>query len=405
MTIEQIGIVGAGTMGSGIAQLTTLAGFETRMHDPDPIALEGGEMRFGENLSRGVERDRWDEPEAEDAIELLTPIRGLEEMKGCDLVIEAAPEDLELKRELFAKLAAACGPETILATNTSSLSVTAIAKGVPHPDRVVGMHFFNPPPLMELVEIVAGQKSSLEALEATTEAAVRMGRTPIQARDTTGFIANRLARPYTLEALRMLEEDLAEPKTIDRTCRLGGGFRMGPFELIDLIGVDVNLSVARSFYAQGGQPARWRPSPIQEKMVKADRLGRKIGRGFYEYGAHVVSEPDPDLGIAVPTLDPGALAEIGPEAELILPRLIAQIANEAAFALEEGAGAPTDMNTAMRLGFNWPLGPLEFAELMGVRRALTVLTDLQERCGGAYAPAPLLRTAAEAGTSLPEARS
>ncbi len=404
MTIERIGIVGAGTMGSGIAQLATLGGFETRMHDPDPIALEGGEMRFGENLSRGVERERWDEPEAEAAIELLTPIRDVGGMKGCDLVIEAAPEDLELKRELFASLAAICGPETILATNTSSLSVTAIAKGVPHPDRVVGMHFFNPPPLMELVEIVAGRQSSPEALEATRALAIDMDRIPIQARDTPGFIANRLARPYTLEALRMLEEGLAEPRTIDQVCRLGGGFRMGPFELIDLIGVDVNLSVARSFYDQGGQPARWRPSPIQEKMVEADKLGRKIGRGFYEYDLDVVNEPDPELDIAVPTLDSRELAEIGPEADRILPRLIAQIANEAAFALEEDVGAPADMNTAMRLGFNWPLGPLELTELMGVRRALTALTDLQEQHGGAYAPAPLLRTAAEAGSSLPEAR-
>jgi 3-hydroxybutyryl-CoA dehydrogenase len=403
MSVERIGIVGAGTMGSGIAQLATLGGYETRMYDPDSVALEGGEMRFGEDLSKGVERNRWNEAEAEAAIDRLVPAREIDDLASCDLVIEAAPEDLDLKRELFVTLAATCEPETILATNTSSLSVAAIASDVPNPERVVGMHFFNPPPLMQLVEIIAGEKSTPAALEAITEVALQMGRTPIRAKDSTGFIANRLARPYTLEALRMLSQGVAQPARIDRVCRIGGGFRMGPFELIDLIGLDVNLSVARSFYSQAGEPERWRPSSIQEEMVAADRLGRKIGHGFYEYGGHVVNEPDPDLGIAAPTLDAGELAKIAPGAESILPRLIAQIANEAAFALEEGVGEPADMNTAMRLGFNWPLGPLEFAELIGVSWALEILSELQERHGEAYAPAPLLRSAAEAGTSLPEA--
>jgi 3-hydroxybutyryl-CoA dehydrogenase len=403
VTVQRIGILGAGTMGSGIAQIATMGGYETLIHDPDPDVLDGGQMRLGENLSKGVERDRWSELEAEAALELLSAAREIEFLETCDLLIEAAPEDLQVKRDLFASLATICGPEAILATNTSSLSVTAIATDVPRPERVVGMHFFNPPPLMELVEIVAGERSSAHALEATTAVGVRMGRTPIRAKDTPGFIANRLARPYTLEALRMLGDGLAEPETIDRVCRIGGGFRMGPFELIDLIGVDVNLSVARSFYAQGGQPARWRPSPIQEEMVSAERLGRKIGRGFYEYGGHVIDEPDPDLGIAAPTLDPSDLAKIDPAAELILPRLIAQIANEAAFALEERIGAPADMNTAMRLGFNWPLGPLEFAELIGVGRAFTALEELRGQHGEAYTPAPLLRAAADGSTSLPEA--
>ena len=198
-------------------------------------------------------------------------------------MIEAAPEDLELKRRLFAELAEACGPEAILATNTSSLPVTAIAAETPGRERVVGMHFFNPPALMKLVEVVATADSSEEALAATTEVGRRMGRTPIRAKDSPGFIANRLARPFSLESLRMLADGVADAETIDRACRLGGGFRMGPFELIDLIGLDVNLSVARSFYAQGGEPERWRPSEIQERMVGEGRLGRKSGRGFYAY--------------------------------------------------------------------------------------------------------------------------
>ena len=185
--------------------------------------------------------------------------------------------------------------------------MAAIAADTPGPERVVGMHFFNPPALMKLVEVVFTADSSEAALEATTEVGRRMGRTPIRAKDSPGFIANRLARPYSLESLRMLEQGVADAATIDRVCRLGGGFRMGPFELIDLIGLDVNLSVARSFYAQGGEPERWRPSPIQERMVGEGLRGRKSGSGFYSYeteGPH--READPDLGIVAPTLDPAA---------------------------------------------------------------------------------------------------
>ena len=262
------------------------------------------------------------------------------------------------------------------------------------------MHFFNPPALMKLVEVVATADSAEDALTATAEAGERMGRTPIRAKDSPGFIANRLARPFTLESLRILADGVADAATIDRVCRLGGGFRMGPFELIDLIGLDVNLSVARSFYAQGGEPERWRPSPIQEELVAEGRLGRKSGRGFYEYGEGSRRDPDPDLGIEAPTLDPGALARIDPSGPRILPRLLAQIANEAAFALEEEVGSPADMDTAMRLGFNWPLGPLELADLIGAAPALSLLEELERSHGEAYRPAPLLRAAARQRTPL-----
>jgi 3-hydroxybutyryl-CoA dehydrogenase len=314
-------------------------------------------------------------------------------------VIEAAPEDLELKRKLFAALAETCGSKTILASNTSSLPVTAISAETPGPERVVGMHFFNPPALMKLVEVVATADSSEDALAATAEVGSRMGRTPIRAKDSPGFIANRLARPFPLESLRMLAEGVADAATIDRICRLGGGFRMGPFELIDLIGLDVNLSVARSFYRQGGEPERWRPSPIQEQLVGEGHLGRKSGKGFYEYGDSPRRNTDPDLGIEAPTLDLDELARIDPAAPEVLPRLLAQIANEAAFALEEEVGSPADMDTAMRLGFNWPRGPLGLTELIGAKRATGLLEELRERLGEAYRPAArLLNLAAkEAG--------
>jgi 3-hydroxybutyryl-CoA dehydrogenase len=392
--VEEIGVLGAGTMGAGIAQVAALGGYPTRVYDALPGAAEKGVARIGEVLARGASRGRWSEDEAEAARNRVGAVNDLGELAGCDLVIEAAPEDVELKRELFTKAAEACGPETVLATNTSSLRVSEIAAGVPHPERVVGMHFFNPPVLMKLVEVVAAADSSEEALAATTEVGERMGRTPIRAKDTPGFVANRLARPFALESLRMLGDGVADAPTIDRVVRLGGGFRMGPFELIDLVGLDVNLTIARSFFAQGGEPERWRPSPIQERLVEEGRLGRKSGRGYYEYGEGRHREDDPKLEIEAPTLDPAQLALIDPAAPQIVPRLFAQIANEAAFAREEEIASPEDMETAVQLGLNWPRGPLAITELIGADRAVTLLELLESEKGAAYTPAPLLRAEA-----------
>ncbi len=386
--VQRIGVVGAGTMGAGIAQIAALGGYETRLHDPVPAALEKGVERLREALAKGTSKGLWAEEDAEAANDRVGAARNLRDLGECDLVIEAAPEDLNLKRELFASLAETCTRDTILASNTSSLPVGAIAAGTPWPERVVGMHFFNPPALMKLVEVVATANSSDDALEATTEVGVRMGRTPIRAKDSPGFIANRLARPFTLESLRMLADGVADADTIDRVCRVGGGFRMGPFELIDLIGLDVNLNVARSFYAQGNEPERWQPSPIQERMVEEGKLGRKSGEGFYSYREGPHRDEDLDLRFDTPTLAAEDLEQIHPAGPAILLRLIAQIANETAFALEEDVGSPEDMDTAMRLGFNWPLGPLELTELIGARRAVELLEELRSRQGDAYRPAP-----------------
>ncbi len=395
MTVARVGILGAGTMGAGIAQLAALGEFETLVYDAEAEALEAGEERIGEALAKGVERNRWSLAEGDAAVELLEGSTELADLAGCDLVIEAVPELLELKRELLASVAAVCGPETILATNTSSLRVAEIAAGVPNPGRVVGMHFFNPPALMKLVEVVAAERSSEEALAETTAVAERMGRTPIRAKDSPGFVANRLARPFSLESLRMLADGVADVATIDRIVRLGGGFRMGPFELLDLIGLDVNLTIARSFFAQGEEPERWRPSPIQERLVEEGKLGRKSGEGYYRYGDGRERELDPELGILAPTLDPEKLALVDPAASEVLSRLFAQIANEAAFALEEDVASPADMDTAMQLGFNWPLGPFGLAAKLGSAQALELLERLRTEKGEAYRPAPLLRAEAE----------
>jgi 3-hydroxybutyryl-CoA dehydrogenase len=393
VSVERIGIVGAGTMGSGIALLSCLGGYETVLYDPAEPALIRARTKIGSILVKGSGK-RWGEDEVEAARERLVPVEEADELAGCDLIIEAAPEDLELKRRIFAELEAICRPDAILATNTSSLRVAEIGAGVAHPERILGMHFFNPPLRMRLVEIVGTEQSSAAALASAEEVAERMGRTPIRAKDSPGFLANRLARPFSLEPLRMLADGVAEMETIDLICRMAGGFRMGPFELLDLIGLDVNLAVARSFYEQGGRPERWRPSPIQEEMVAEGRLGRKVGKGFYVYEQSGHREPDPELGLLAPILEPEQLDGIDPAATEVFPRLLAQIANEAAFTLEAKIGSPADVNTAMREGFNWPLGPLEFSGLIGARRAVELLEALRGRLGEAYAPAPQLLAAA-----------
>ncbi|HET9154649.1 MAG TPA: 3-hydroxyacyl-CoA dehydrogenase NAD-binding domain-containing protein [Solirubrobacterales bacterium] len=395
MSVSRVGVVGAGTMGRGIAQIAALGGYETVLYDPLPgVATQSAEA-LRQALEKGAARGRWSEKDAAAAAQRVQPAEDVEQMAGAELAIEAAPERLELKREIFNQLAEVLGPEATLASNTSSLRVSEIAEGVPQPERVVGMHFFNPPPLMKLVEIVATERSSEQALAAATEVGERMGRTPIRAKDSPGFVANRLARPFSLESLRILGDGVADAATIDRIVRLGGGFRMGPFELLDLIGLDVNLEIARSFFAQSGEVERWRPSPIQEQLVAEGKLGRKSGHGYHDYSEGSHRESDPDLGIDAPVLDPDQLAKIDPVAEQVLPRLIAQIANEAAFAQEEQIGSPEDMDTAMKLGFNWPLGPVEFTELIGACRAVGLLEGLEREKGAAYEPAPRLQAEAD----------
>jgi 3-hydroxybutyryl-CoA dehydrogenase len=459
VSVSTIGVVGAGTMGAGIAQLACLAEIETRLNDPVPEALGEGIKRVREALEKGVERERWTSEQALVAEGRLKSAETLEDLDGCDLVIEAAPEDLAIKQELFGRLAEICGPGTVLATNTSSLSVAAIAGGVPEPSRVVGMHFFNPPALMKLVEVVAGPESSDEALALVTEAGERMGRTAVRAADDIGFVANRCARPYSLESLRLLGDRIADVETIDLICRIGGGFRMGPFELTDLVGVDVNFEVAKSFWEQSFHEPRWQPHPIQQQMVSAGRLGRKTERGYYDYSREPYRAKDPKPHPAshrgtpgreaeeVPRIDSGvvslvngSLAKLGgsvgyfalgslesaslveltaagdaPEAArreaeeyfrslglhvewvgdspgLVLGRIVCQLVNEAAFALQKGAGTAEDIDTAMRLGLNYPRGPLEWGDSIGLDRVLAVLDALRGELGEErYRAAPLLR--------------
>ncbi|HTX32067.1 MAG TPA: 3-hydroxyacyl-CoA dehydrogenase NAD-binding domain-containing protein [Solirubrobacteraceae bacterium] len=294
---DPIGVAGAGTMGAGIAQLACLSGARTLLHDPLPEALEKGLEQIKRHLERGAERGRWSAEDAATAAERLAPAPSLEDLGPCELVIEAAPERLELKQELFEALSNGIVSETcVLATNTSSLLVTAVARRTNHPERVVGMHFFNPAPLMRLLEVVAGADSSPEALATARAAGEAMGKIVIKAVDGSGFLVNRCNRPFGLEGQRLVQEQIASIEEVDRICRMEGGFRMGPFELSDLVGVDVGLEIARSFYDQSFGEPRWRPSQVVVKTVAAGWSGRKAGRGYYNYenGTDAYRPPDPD---------------------------------------------------------------------------------------------------------------
>jgi 3-hydroxybutyryl-CoA dehydrogenase len=284
MTDEpKIAVVGAGTMGAGIAQVSAQAGFETLLYDISQEFVEKGLSRIRGFLQRSKERGKLTDEEERQIMARLSGTLKLEDFSEAHLVIEAALEELELKKDLFQKLDAVCGERTLLATNTSSLSVTAIAGATKNPERVLGMHFFNPPPLMALVEVIQGEQTSDETIQEAIELTRRLGKVPARAKDTPGFIVNRIARPFYNEALRILEQGGADVETIDRVMKAAGGFRMGPFELMDLIGIDINFAATESLYQGYFHDPRFRPSPIQRRMFLAGSLGRKTGKGFYKY--------------------------------------------------------------------------------------------------------------------------
>jgi len=285
MTIQTIGVLGSGTMGSGIAQVAAQAGLAVILYDVSDDMLGKAISQIDTQMKRAVEKGRMTEEQAWGVVGRISVTTQLADLKPCGCVIEAAPEKLELKQALFQELDSIVNLEAILATNTSTLSVTQIGAGSAYPARVVGMHFFNPPPLLPLVEVIGGAATSEATIQATLDLARQMGKTPVRVKDVPGFIVNRVARPFYLEGLRLLAEGVADYATIDKLVRGGGRFKMGPFELMDLIGLDINYAASHSVYNAYFQEPRFRPSLLQQRMVESGQLGRKTGKGWYDYNA------------------------------------------------------------------------------------------------------------------------
>jgi len=376
-----IGVLGAGAMGSGIAQVAAAAGHQVLVTDASAEALEQARARLAAVLSREVAKGRLESDAARAVEERITWAPGSAGeyaiFRHCALVIEAIVEDLETKREAFRNLEAVVADDCVLASNTSSLSITAIAGGCRHPERIIGLHFFNPAPLLPLVEIIPGLATEPGVTGATRQLVEGWGKTVVQASDTPGFIVNRVARPFYGEALRICEEGIADPATIDWAMRDLGGFRMGPFELMDLIGNDVNLAVSRSVFEALNYDPRYQPSLIQRRLVQAGRLGRKTGRGHYEY-ADGAARP-------VPSND----AYIG---TVVLDRILAMLINEAIDALFWRVAGRDEIDLAMTAGVNYPKGLLRWADELGLAVVLARMEHLQEEYGETrYRPSPLLR--------------
>ncbi|MFD7609986.1 3-hydroxyacyl-CoA dehydrogenase [Streptomyces sp. NPDC059828] len=489
-------VVGTGTMGQGIAQVALVAGHPVRLYDVLPGRAQEASDAIAARLDRLVAKGRLDPAARDAACERLHPAASLDELADAALVVEAVLERLDAKQELFTALEKIVADDCLLATNTSSLSVTAIAGALRVPGRFVGLHFFNPAPLLPLVEVVSGFATEEQAAVRAYATAKAWGKTPVRCADTPGFIVNRVARPFYAEALRIHEERGADPATIDAVLRESGGFRMGPFELTDLIGQDVNEAVTRSVWESFYQDPKFTPSLAQRRLVESGRLGRKTGQGWFPY-AEGAALPEPhtappaeapgevtagnDLGPAEPlvglfenagitvrrepgdgcitlpggallcladgetsleydeqeviyfdlaldyaratrvalsaaaeTVSDGSLQEaiglfqaagkkvsvIGDVPGMIVARTVAMLADVAADAVARGVASAEDVDIAMRLGVNYPAGPLEWGAEVGFRRICDLLGTLHARYPtGRYAPSPgtLRRRFADSG--------
>ncbi|MBS7699675.1 MULTISPECIES: 3-hydroxyacyl-CoA dehydrogenase [unclassified Chelatococcus] len=486
-----LGIVGAGAMGSGIAQVASAAGVEVRLFDTRAGAAEAARGDIARRLRKRVDEGKLKTEEAEASISCVVAVDVLAALADCNVVIEAIVENLEAKRSLFKALEDIVGQDTILASNTSSLPIGAIAAGLRHRGRVGGLHFFNPVPLMRLVEVIPGPETTDVVVAALTDLGRRLGREPVLVRDTPGFLVNLGGRAYATEALAILHENIASPAEIDAVMRDCCGFRMGPFELMDLTGIDVNFPVTRFVHESFFGDPRLRSTPYHRYLMETGQLGRKTGRGFYAYGSHagkpsadatsaggapaqvvlvercdrlvkfadelglrclasddgtspllcaplgedatafatrhgvdarrlialdlsfdtskrvtVMTAPGSDLAMRQAIIDTliargRSVTAIADSPGFIAQRIVAMVANLGCEMAQAGLAAPRDIDKAMRLGLNYPQGPLEFVESCGARNILAILTTLQALTGDdRYRPSQWLRRRASLGVPV-----
>ena len=376
-----VGVVGAGAMGGGIAQVAASAGHRVLLADATPGAVAKARASIAKSLAREVEKGRLDEAGVSDTVGRIVDAGDVSNSYSafteCGLVVEAILEDLAVKQDLFKALEGVVRDDCVLATNTSSLSVTAIGARCAQAARIIGVHFFNPAAVMPLVEIVPGLATDASVVGRAQKLIESWKKVTVVASDTPGFIVNRIARPFYSESLRQLEEGIADVATIDWAMRELGGFRMGPFELMDFIGNDVNYAVTASVFDAFYHDSRYRPSLVQRRLVEAGRYGKKTGRGFYDYRP-TAERPEP-------TRD----ASLG---RGVVDRTIAMLVNSAVDALHMGVASAADIETAMTKGVNYPKGLLAWGDEIGATEILSRLDALQEEYGEErYRPSPLLR--------------
>jgi 3-hydroxybutyryl-CoA dehydrogenase len=397
--MTRVGILGAGTMGAGIAQVAAAHGCAVELVDVSPDVVRRALDGIARRLDRLVEKGQLAADECDRVRGRLRPADGPESLAACEIVVEAVPEDLDIKTKLLRPIAERAGENTVFASNTSSLSITQLGRAIGRGRRTAGMHFFNPAWLMPLVEVISGADTDPAVADRVADLARSWGKTVVRAKDTPGFIVNRVARGYYLEALRMLGEGVAGVEEIDRAMRHLGGFRLGPFELMDLVGLDINYGVSTSVWEQLGRPPRLAPHPIQAGLRDAGRLGRKTGQGFYDYSREPPAPalPTERRPLELPAAVRDAVAAFVPRAAAkpgndvgyyVFARILATVLNEAALALEEGVASRGDIDTAMRLGTNYPRGPLEWADSIGRGTCGKMLMVLNAAApDGRFAPA------------------
>jgi len=372
-----IGVLGSGSMGSGIAQVAASAGHEVRLYDNNPDALNRSRDKLLKILNRQVEKGRMDDATAKAIFGRIYFVDNTFAYSDCNLVIEAIVENLEIKKAVFEQLEDIVSTDCILASNTSSLSIASIAAACNNPSRVIGIHFFNPAPLMKLVEIIPAIQTSSEILERATQLVSSWGKLTVQTKDTPGFIVNRVARPFYGEALRILEEGLADVATIDWAMTEIAGFRMGPFTLMDYIGNDINYTVTETVFKSFYYDPRYRPAFTQKRLSEAGYLGRKTGRGYYDY-SEGAEKPAPNKD-----------QELG---ENIAWRIIVMLINEAADALFLNIASAEDIDNAMTKGVNYPKGLLAWADEKGIDWCVNKMDALyDEYREDRYRCSPLLR--------------